>query len=62
MLGQLKSLDETLTRIMDACEGVHSELERLRMLREYELSAAVEINDDGNPIIVDTDRPKRTAF
>jgi hypothetical protein len=47
-------------RLIEACEGAHGELERIRMLKEYELSVKVE-SDEGDPFIVDSDIPPRGA-
>ena len=47
--------------LREDCE-LAAELERLRMLKEFELGVAVPPNEMGDPLIVDTDIPKRGAF
>ena len=37
-------------RTLDALESIAPELERLRVLREYELSATV-VEEEGNPFV-----------
>ena len=57
MIGLPKNLENPLRRLLDACENAASELERLRMLKEYELSVAVKY-DNGDPYL--EERPRST--
>jgi len=41
-------MDQYLRRILDALEGIHSELERLRVLKEHELGVRVEEAEGGH--------------
>ena len=39
-------LDQYLRRVLDALEGVHSELEELRILKEHELGVRIQPDPD----------------
>jgi hypothetical protein len=41
---------ERILRLVDAAENIAAELERLRLLREFELGVRVEYSD-GNPYV-----------
>ena len=43
-------MDEQMIRLVEALENVAAELERLRLLREYELGARVEYSHDPNVV------------
>ncbi len=45
-------MDENeLGRAVDALENIAAEMERLRVLREYELGVRLEHNADGEPYV-----------
>jgi hypothetical protein len=56
MLDHPKDLDSLLVRVMDACEANTALLERLVLLKEYELGVTVEY--DEGPYISE---PRRSA-
>ena len=39
-------MDEQITRLLEACENIAAELERLRLLKEHELGAHIEHSPD----------------
>jgi hypothetical protein len=41
---------QRMLRLVDACENIAAELERLRLLKEHELGARVE-HEDGDPYV-----------
>ena len=41
-------LDQYLRRVLDALEGIHSELEALRILKEHELGVRLEYSKEGH--------------
>jgi hypothetical protein len=55
--GSRLDLDNLLVRVMDACEANTALLERLVLLKEYELGVTVEY-DEGDPYISE---PQRSA-
>jgi hypothetical protein len=57
MLRRPKDLDDLLERVLDACEANAALLERLVLLKEYELGVRVEY-DEGDPYISE---PQRSA-
>jgi hypothetical protein len=42
-------MDQYLRRLLDALEGIHSELEQLRTLKEHELGVRIEHSAEGHP-------------
>jgi hypothetical protein len=42
------NLDQYLRRVLDALEGIHSHLEQLRILAEYELDVRIEHAEEGH--------------
>jgi hypothetical protein len=47
-------MNELMMRIIGALDGIHSELEQLRVLKEYELDVRVEHADAGHGPYVPT--------
>jgi hypothetical protein len=41
-------MDQFLRRLLDALEGIHSELEQLRVLQEHELGVRIEHSEGGS--------------
>jgi hypothetical protein len=41
-------LNQYLRRVLDALEGVHSELEQLRILKEHELGVRIQHAEEGH--------------
>ena len=41
-------LNQYLRRVLDALEGVHAELEQLRILKEHELGVRLEYGQHGS--------------
>ncbi len=41
-------MDQYLRRLLDALEGVHSQLEQLRVLKEHELGVRLEHAEGGH--------------
>ena len=51
-------LDQYLRRLMAEVEGIHGELEQLRILAEYELDVRIEHADEGHgPYVVPNQQP-----
>jgi hypothetical protein len=42
-------MDQFLRRLLDALEGIHSELEQLRTLKEHELGVRIQHDPDHGP-------------
>jgi hypothetical protein len=49
MIEAPKDLDNLMSRLLDASENAALELEKIRILKEFELGVRIEIGPDGNP-------------
>ncbi len=45
------NLDLYLRRVLDALEGIHAEMEQLRMLKEHELGVRIQHDPDHGPYV-----------
>jgi hypothetical protein len=54
-----RTMENAPERLLDALENIAAELERLRLLREYELGAYIE-HAPGGPYVKPFDKPETT--